>query len=178
MNFETHLSQKEAFKFNELTSVVGVKPYVLRFWESEFEQIMPSVDSGGEKLYSSEDLKRIKRIKELLFDDKLSIPQAKNVLDQELEEAKEVSENIQLANNMIHLNEESIITEGIVSSKHSSLDLMKKALEKDFEQAQSLQKLSIDRQISDKDIVHLVQAKKKLTNVLSKMNELIEGRSW
>lgn len=192
MNFENHVEEKNVFHFNEVTSIVGVKPYVLRFWESEFTQISPRLDSKGQKLYDSNDLQQINKIKNLLFEDKYSIQQAKNVLDQELQLAmaqKEADLKTELTvevqtkdpetTNIVQVEE--LETPQHVISKTSSFDIMKMALGeklKSAEAKQELEQVNIQRQISDKDIVHLVQAKKKLTSVLSKIDQLVETRSW
>lgn len=89
MNFDDFVSDKSSYQFNEVTSLTGVKPYVLRFWESEFTQISPILTDEGTKNYSKEDIEVIKQIKGLLFDEKLSIPQAKQVLGVAEEEAEE-----------------------------------------------------------------------------------------
>jgi DNA-binding transcriptional MerR regulator len=47
---------KNLFRFQEVTNLTGIKPYVLRFWETEFEQINPSLSHEGEKLYERDDL--------------------------------------------------------------------------------------------------------------------------
>lgn len=183
MNFETHLSQKNSFRFNELTSIVGVKPYVLRFWESEFEQINPNLSDSGDKEYSANDLDKIKRIKNLLFDEKLSIPEAKKRLDEDLTKAMaeikaaEVRDRIIMAEETIEEN-----TYTGVALQSSSLDLMKKALGEELTQKEEILEKDVpfqaSRQISDKDIVHLIQAKKKLTSVLSKINDLVIDNNW
>lgn len=83
MDFGQSVTEKTQFLFNEVTTLTGVKPYVLRFWESEFSQINPSlIDS--DKFYSSEDIKAISVIKRLLFEDKLSIPEVKSIIDAEI----------------------------------------------------------------------------------------------
>ena len=68
---------KSSFKFGELPVVTGVKPYVLRFWETEFEEIKPISAEDGSKVYSRADVEAILRIKALLFDDKMSLQEAK-----------------------------------------------------------------------------------------------------
>jgi DNA-binding transcriptional MerR regulator len=68
---------KTHFKLNEVCSMTGVKPYVLRFWENEFTEIKPSLSPSGEKLYSQKDLDIISLIKKLLFRDKFTIEKAK-----------------------------------------------------------------------------------------------------
>jgi DNA-binding transcriptional MerR regulator len=74
------IPSKSNFKFQELTPITGVKPYVLRFWEAEFEEINPVTSDSGQKLYARKDVELILKIKKLLFEDKLSIPEAKAAL--------------------------------------------------------------------------------------------------
>jgi DNA-binding transcriptional MerR regulator len=74
------MNLNESFQFNEVADQTGVKPYVLRFWESEFEQINPYTSEAGDKIYSKKDLEVIHSIKFLLFEKKLSIQEAKNEL--------------------------------------------------------------------------------------------------
>lgn len=71
------LPQKSHFKMDETCGLTGVKPYVLRFWESEFDEISPVSSSSGQKLYSYDDLEKILLIKRFLFQDKLTIEQAR-----------------------------------------------------------------------------------------------------
>lgn len=80
MNNPSMIPQKSSFKFQELTPITGVKPYVIRFWETEFQEINPVESESGHKIYSRQDVEYILRIKELLFDQKLSIPEAKKAL--------------------------------------------------------------------------------------------------
>lgn len=164
MNFELLGSKKDSYKFNEIASLSGVKPYVLRFWESEFSQISPALSKGGDKLYSDRDLEAINKIKELLFDQKLSIPEAK--------------ENLSLAEKknqvQINMDEESRTTIG-VAAQSSSLDLMRSALEVDINLQKSAMSL---KQFNDEDVLNLVHAKKKLSSVLAKINGIIKEKNW
>jgi DNA-binding transcriptional MerR regulator len=77
------IPNKSNFKFQELTPITGVKPYVIRFWETEFPEISPVMGDSGQKLYARKDVETILRIKKLLFDEKLSIPEAKIQLQNE-----------------------------------------------------------------------------------------------
>lgn len=72
------LPNKSHFKADEVCGFTGVKPYVLRFWETEFDQISPVVSSSGQKLYEQRDVEAILSIKKLLFDDKLTVEQARH----------------------------------------------------------------------------------------------------
>jgi DNA-binding transcriptional MerR regulator len=77
------IPNKSNFKFQELTPITGVKPYVIRFWETEFPEIAPIMGDSGQKLYARKDVETILRIKKLLFEEKLSIPEAKVQLQNE-----------------------------------------------------------------------------------------------
>ncbi|AYF45044.1 MerR HTH family regulatory protein [Halobacteriovorax sp. BALOs_7] len=79
------IPQKSLFKLDEVCTIVGVKPYVLRFWESEFEEVSPLVSSTGQKLFEQKDIQILAKIKSLLFDNKLSIDKAKLVLNGKLD---------------------------------------------------------------------------------------------
>lgn len=171
MNFEGQNQDKSCYKFNEVTSISGVKPYVLRFWESEFEQIQPTVSEAGHKIYSSEDLDYIQKIKNLLFEEKLSIPQAKAALDDEIRKSTSQLETV--GSNL----DQNAIDESYsgVALHKSSLDLMRNALKSDL--AQRKEVIS-QKQFNDEDVLNLVQAKKKLTGVLTKLNSIVEKNNW
>jgi DNA-binding transcriptional MerR regulator len=74
------IPHKSAFKFGELPSITGVKPYVLRFWETEFDDIRPVLGEDGQKVYSRVDVETILKIKALLFENKLSLLEAKSAI--------------------------------------------------------------------------------------------------
>ncbi len=80
---ETKLPNKSLFKLDEVSPLVGVKPYVLRFWENQFPEISPIRSSSGQMLYREEDVQVILKIKDLLFEKKLSVEQAKLVMSGE-----------------------------------------------------------------------------------------------
>ena len=62
------IPNKSSFKFQELTPITGVKPYVIRFWETEFPEIAPVTSDSGQKIYGRKDVEAILRIKKLLFE--------------------------------------------------------------------------------------------------------------
>ena len=71
------IPNKSNFKFQELTPITGVKPYVIRFWETEFDDIAPITSDSGQRLYARKDIEAILKIKKLLFEEKLTIQEAK-----------------------------------------------------------------------------------------------------
>lgn len=78
------IPNKSMFKLNEVCGLTGVKPYVLRFWESEFTEIDPIVSSSGQKMYEAKDIQAIATLKNLLFEEKMNIEQAKAELPNRL----------------------------------------------------------------------------------------------
>ena len=76
-----NIPNKSHFKLNEVCGLTGVKPYVLRFWENEFSEIDPILSSSGQKLYEHKDIEAIAVIKKMLFDEKMSVEQAKMELN-------------------------------------------------------------------------------------------------
>jgi DNA-binding transcriptional MerR regulator len=86
------IPNKSNFKFQELTPITGVKPYVIRFWETEFPIISPVTSDSGQKLYARKDVEAILTIKKLLFEDKMTIPEAKAALTGLATEEEEFSE--------------------------------------------------------------------------------------
>ena len=77
MNENIITPDKSHFKINEICAMTSIKPYVLRFWESEFPEISPIISSTGQKLYEHKDIEVITFIKDLLFEKKMTIEQAK-----------------------------------------------------------------------------------------------------
>ena len=75
------MSKRENYSASEVCGMLEVKPYVLRFWESEFTEIDAKIDlENGHKLYNDKSLRAVKVIKHLLFVEKLSIEQAKGLI--------------------------------------------------------------------------------------------------
>lgn len=71
------IPKKSLFRVEEVCQIVGIKPYILRFWETEFTEISPISSSSGKKVYERKDLILTSLIKQLLFDKKMTIEKAK-----------------------------------------------------------------------------------------------------
>ncbi len=71
------IPHKSTFKLQEVSELTQVKTYVLRYWETEFLEINPIINSNGQKIYELRDVEIILLIKKLLFQDKLSIEKAR-----------------------------------------------------------------------------------------------------
>ncbi|MHC1713710.1 MAG: MerR family transcriptional regulator [Solidesulfovibrio sp.] len=68
---------QRTYKIGEVASLTGLKPFVLRFWETEFPQLEPVRTKKGQRLYTDEHLELIGRIKILLYQEKLTIDGAR-----------------------------------------------------------------------------------------------------
>lgn len=74
------MPDKVYFKIGEVADLVGVKPHVLRYWESEFTCLKPFKSRSKQRLFRREDIDTALRIKELLYDRGFTISGAKNLL--------------------------------------------------------------------------------------------------
>src|SRR5215467_1101594 len=72
------------YKIGEACKALGIQPYVLRYWETEFPALAPSKSRSGQRVYSQKELEIIGRIKELLYEEGYTIAGAKKKLETEL----------------------------------------------------------------------------------------------
>lgn len=73
---------KRFFRIGEVSRLIGVEPYVLRYWESEFPQMRPRRADSNQRTYQRKDLEIIMEIKRLLYEEKMTIEGAKRRLRQ------------------------------------------------------------------------------------------------
>ena len=110
------IPNKSNFKFQELTPITGVKPYVIRFWETEFEDISPVTSDSGQRLYARKDVEAILKIKKLLFEEKLTIQEAKIAIKSRVISFEsqgndlEASEHLSMKSSEKNLAKESVLT--------------------------------------------------------------------
>jgi DNA-binding transcriptional MerR regulator len=76
------IPDKRYFRIGEVSKISGVEPYILRYWETEFEEIRPP-RSNKQRLYRKKDVELILRIKQLLYDEKFTISGAKQKIKEE-----------------------------------------------------------------------------------------------
>jgi len=99
---EIKLPDKIYFRIGEVSEYTGVKPYVLRYWESEFQEIQP-IRRKSQRLYDRETILLVMKIKHMLYDQNFTIAGAKKRLREEMNQ-KRVSTRV---NELLHeiLNE-------------------------------------------------------------------------
>lgn len=74
------IPNKLYFRIGEVSKLINVEPYVLRYWESEFPDIKPSKSKSGQRLYKRRDVEMLVKIKELLYDERYTINGARKRL--------------------------------------------------------------------------------------------------
>jgi DNA-binding transcriptional MerR regulator len=78
--FSNEIPDKLYFKIGEVSKLVGLPAYVLRFWETEFTKMNPKRTSSGRRLYTKKDIELILKIKHLLYEKKFTIQGARQYL--------------------------------------------------------------------------------------------------
>jgi DNA-binding transcriptional MerR regulator len=74
------IPDKLYFKIGEVSELLGVEPYVLRYWESEFPALSPKKSGTGHRLYRRKDVELLLRIKHLLYEKRFTIEGARQAL--------------------------------------------------------------------------------------------------
>src|SRR4051794_39793501 len=84
MAAKARVQKRLYYKIGEACKALGIQPYVLRYWETEFPALTPSKSRSGQRVYSEKELEVIRRIKELLYEEGYTIAGAKKKLEAEL----------------------------------------------------------------------------------------------
>ncbi len=73
--------KKLYYSISEVSKLTNLEQYILRYWETEFDQLTPSKNRAGNRIYTNKDIKLILDIKTLLREKKYTIEGAKNILN-------------------------------------------------------------------------------------------------
>ena len=92
MSVDTILPDKFFYKIGEVAELTSLEPYVLRYWETEFN-IKLTKTKNAQRLYQKKDVLRIMEIKKLLYDEKFTIAGAKKRLREVTKEKNEGTKN-------------------------------------------------------------------------------------
>jgi DNA-binding transcriptional MerR regulator len=116
--------KKLYYSISEVSKITDVEQYVLRYWETEFEQLKPQKNRAGNRIYTNKDISLIMQIKNLLREKKYTIEGARKILTDGKVEEKKV--------------EEEEIPVDLFSSTPSNNKKEKPSLRKDLEEIKSL----------------------------------------
>lgn len=74
------VTEKRYYSISEVSDTTGIKPHVLRYWESQFSMLRPRKSRGGVRMYRAKDRELIEKIKHLLYERGFTIAGAKRLL--------------------------------------------------------------------------------------------------
>lgn len=77
---QVHIPDKLFYRIQEVATITQVKPYVLRYWETEFPMLTPEKDENDQRRYRRSDIELILEIKRLLYSEKFTIAGARRRL--------------------------------------------------------------------------------------------------
>ncbi len=73
--------KKLYYSISEVSKITEIEQYVLRYWETEFDQLKPQKNRAGNRIYTNKDIQLILHIKTLLREKKYTIEGAKKILE-------------------------------------------------------------------------------------------------
>ena len=73
-------TEERLYRIGEVSRLADLKPFVLRYWETEFPMLEPIKSEGGRRLYRQQDVDMVFRIKRLLYDEGFTIAGARRHL--------------------------------------------------------------------------------------------------
>jgi DNA-binding transcriptional MerR regulator len=74
------VTEERLYTIGEVSRLADLKPFVLRYWESEIPQLQPTKDDAGRRVYRQQDVDMVFRIKRLLYDEGYTIAGARRHL--------------------------------------------------------------------------------------------------
>lgn len=122
--------KKLYYSISEVSRITDLEQYVLRYWESEFEQLKPAKNRAGNRIYTNKDIKLILYIKKLLRDERYTIEGAKQILQSYVPE-EECGEQLELisTSNTEKQETQTIVTKAIDPRLKNDLIEIKKFFE-------------------------------------------------
>lgn len=79
---ERPIAPKEYYAISEVCELVGLKPHVLRYWETQFQVLNPSKNRSGNRVYQRKEIRLILLVKHLLYEEKYTVEGAKQKIEQ------------------------------------------------------------------------------------------------
>lgn len=103
---DVRIPEKLFFRIGEVADLAGVKPHVLRYWESEFGSFRPTKSRNQQRLYRQRDVELVLRLKDLLYNQGYTIAGAKKKLRERIAE-----DGLQLGLPLTTANERRLLEE-------------------------------------------------------------------
>ncbi|MEK2645161.1 MerR family transcriptional regulator [Bdellovibrio sp. BCCA] len=99
------IPDKMGFKIGDVAEILGIKQYVLRYWETEFEILRPKKASNNQRMYTRKDVENALLIRKLLHRDRFSIEGARNAMKELKAHVRKEKDMSQVYHKLENLNE-------------------------------------------------------------------------
>lgn len=76
------VARKEYYSIGEVCEITGLKPHVLRYWETQFKGLVPVKNRAGNRAYRRREIEMVQLVKSLLYEQKYTIEGARQRLDE------------------------------------------------------------------------------------------------
>lgn len=70
---EQPIAKKAYYSIGEVCDLTGLKPHVLRYWETQFDVLSPTKNRAGNRVYRPKEIELILLVKHLLYEEKYTI---------------------------------------------------------------------------------------------------------
>ncbi len=142
-----------AFKIGDVAEMLGVKTYVLRYWEQEFKSLNPKKAANNQRIYSRRDVETVILIKKFLYDDQFSIPGARKALKEFRDQQNSLHAKSTVQPSSLKVEERFYNTEFMtkVSLKegfHENLFVSSKIDSKEEESSKAIQEINLASEAS------------------------------
>lgn len=78
---DDRIAPREYYSIGEVCELTGLKPHVLRYWETQFRELRPAKNRAGNRVYRAREIKIIQLVKHLLYEEKYTIDGARKRLE-------------------------------------------------------------------------------------------------
>ncbi|MSR36482.1 MAG: MerR family transcriptional regulator [Gemmatimonadetes bacterium] len=82
MSDDEAIAKKEYYSMGEVCDLTGLKPHVLRYWETQFDVLHPVKNRAGNRVFRATDIEHVLLVKHLLYDEKYTIEGARQKLQE------------------------------------------------------------------------------------------------
>jgi DNA-binding transcriptional MerR regulator len=79
---DDRIAPREYYSIGEVCEITGLKPHVLRYWETQFRDLSPAKNRAGNRVYRPREIKIIQLVKHLLYEEKYTIDGARKRLEE------------------------------------------------------------------------------------------------
>ena len=76
------IAKREYYSMGEVCDLTGLKPHVLRYWETQFDMLHPIKNRAGNRVFRAADIEQVLLVKHLLYDEKYTIEGARQKLQE------------------------------------------------------------------------------------------------